>query len=503
MQRTLTKRYIVRLGGLVLCLAVMGCAASDRYQLETIRSQFAPLPQAPDNGAVPPPPAVFDPSAEPLTLARAVALAKANNPDLGMATARIARAQADLAKASAPFYPYLSVYTEYLQGDAPSAYLFKQIDQRKLPPDADFNDPGWFENWESGMRARWNLYNAGRDRLGRETALSGESLAQWTRRGVENRLIALVIQAFYDARAAREFIQTAQASVATVESQLRVMTVRFKAGGALKSDILTLEVRLAQAREDLVGSRNRYRIARAALTNLMGIDPAPALKLADTPLGPETLSFPGSETVPDHAMPETLTEGLAYALTHRPELTQVAERLRQTRMALDSARGGYLPRVDLEARYYLDDPGLAYDTERDNWAAAVILNWDLFSGFRTRADIGAARAAIDEALAADRKTLLEIQFDVQQAYLNLQAAQERLKVALSAVDKAEESLGLVKTQYEGGSATVTRYLEAELDRNQARIRVIAARYDQEKTRAEIGRAIGRWYAAPQPQQDRQ
>jgi outer membrane protein TolC len=67
------------------------------------------------------------------------------------------------------------------------------------------------------------------------------------------------------------------------------------------------------------------------------------------------------------------------------------------------------------------------------------------------------------------------------------------------VDKAEESLDLVKKQYEGGSATVTRYLEAELDSNQARIRAIAARYDREKARAEIGRAIGHWQNQSQPE----
>ena len=73
--------------------------------------------------------------------------------------------------------------------------------------------------------------------------------------------------------------------------------------------------------------------------------------------------------------------------------------------------------------------------------------------------------------------------------------------AYTAVDKAEESLDLVKKQYEGGSATVTRYLEAELDRNQARIRVIVARYDREKARAEVGRAIGYWHQPLGTQED--
>jgi len=85
-----------------------------------------------------------------------------NNPDLLMAMARIERARALLEKSAAPFYPQVNVYTEYVQGDAPSAYLFKSIDQRKLPPDTNFNAPGWFENYESGVSAGINLFNGGR-----------------------------------------------------------------------------------------------------------------------------------------------------------------------------------------------------------------------------------------------------------------------------------------------------------------------------------------------------
>ena len=55
---------------------------------------------------------------------------------------------------------------------------------------------------------------------------------------------------------------------------------------------------------------------------------------------------------------------------------------------------------------------------------------------------------------------------------------------------AEESLSLVAQQYEGGSATVTRYLEAELACNQARLSQAAAINDREKAVADIARAIG-------------
>ena len=97
-------------------------------------------------------------------------------------------------------------------------------------------------------------------------------------------------------------------------------------------------------------------------------------------------------------------------------------------------------------------------------------------------------------LAVDRKTILNAKLEVKNAYLNLGEAQARVAVVRKSVASAEESLKLVKMQYEGGSATITRYLEAELDRNRAKIRATAAFYDYQKAIFEIGRAIGYWYA---------
>ncbi len=163
------------------------------------------------------------------------------------------------------------------------------------------------------------------------------------------------------------------------------------------------------------------------------------------------------------------------------------------RMAMDQIKGQFLPRLDVVGRYYVDDDAMGYNLDRDNWTAALMLNWDLFTGLSTRAEQQRAQAMLEELLAADRKTVLDVKMDVKNAYANLDAAGARLQVAASSVAAAEESLGLVKRQYEGGSATITRYLEAELDRNRSRLNHAVAYFDQRKSEAEVARAIG-YYA---------
>ena len=161
-------------------------------------------------------------------------------------------------------------------------------------------------------------------------------------------------------------------------------------------------------------------------------------------------------------------------------------------MAIDMSRSGYLPRIDFQTRYYVADPEMAYDLDRDNWTAGIMLNWDLFTGFSTKADEKKAEALLKQMLAADRKSVLSVKLDVKNAYLKADEAKARFEVTEKSVAMAEESLKLVQKQYEGGSATITRFLEAELARNRARIRATTAFYDREKARADIGRAIGYW-----------
>lgn len=463
------------LTGLIFLLGfAAGCPSPERYTYDAIRNDTF-------SGMAPPGVAQTHPAhvlpEGSLSLKDAVRIALINNPDLQMAAARIHQTEALIEKSQVAFYPRLGFYTEYLHGNAPSAYLFKKLDQREFDFSQDFNDPGVFDNFESGLNARWNLYRGGRDQLSRRMAETGRDISHLDRQSVHNALVASVIQTYYDYLTAEAFSNIAKDSVATVDDQLRVMTVRFEAGGALKSDLLSLQVRRSEAQEKEVRSRNRMALSRTALANILGIGIRQPLDLEKT-------------TMTELAVPDQFEAGLAYALTHRPEIRGLHEKVRQSRMAVDKAHAGYIPSIDAFGKIYYDDEDMDYDFDEENWTAGILFNWEIFEGFRTRADQHEAQAIFEEMLHRDRKTTLAVELEVKTAYLGLNDARARLEVARRRVANADESLKLVGHQYEGGSATVTRYLEAELASNQARMSRAAAFYDREKALADIARAIG-------------
>lgn len=468
---------------LIMSLSLTGCAFNQAPTYDEIKAESvaAPVSLAKDQkpkssqGSAP-----MDLSGS-LNLKQAVRLALERNPDQEAALARIMRAEALVDQAMAPFYPALSAYGGYTRGDAPSAFLFKTIDQRVFESNTNFNSPGTFQNYELGFNVRWNLFKGGRDLLQRRVAETGLGLSRLDRLSVANALVASVAKTFFNSLASAEFVEAARQSVETVASELKVMKVRQKAGGALKSDVLSLRVRLAQAKENLVTAQKNHRLALAALASLLD---------ADLDVGFEPV-FKGELT---RQLPSKYGNGLKLAFSNRPELMMARKRVISARLGVDMVRAERLPTLDASATYYMAAPTLDFQTDRANWTAGLLANWDIFTGFSTKYGEKAALATLKEMLAADRKATRSVQLDVKTAYLNLEEAGARLVVSRASVAQARESLKLVIRQYQGGSASVTRYLDAELDLTRSRIRAIASRYDHEKAKVDIARSLGLWAA---------
>jgi len=422
-----------------------------------------------------------------LTLEDCIRAALVNNPDIRIAVDRIRQADATLAEASAAFLPVVTAETGFLRADAPSVSLFKTIDSRRFKLGTDFNNPGTFSNFETGLGVRYNLYRGGRDRLRRWVAQTGKDIRQLDRQEVENSLVASVIHAYYDIRAAEDFVQTAHASTETVRAQHQESRVKWEHGATLKSDVLSLEVRLAEAQEREIRAENSRKLTAAALANLLGGD-------ADTPIQLAEADWDPGDIPKDYEL------ALAEALSKRPELLRARQRVEQAAIEVESARRAFLPTADGSARVYWDDPDFEYDDDRTNWVVGVTLQWSLFEGGRRWAQLAMARSVLDEMLDTDRKATLALQLDVKTAYLRLDEARARKEVTRASVAQAEENLSLVRKQYEGGTATVTRYLEAKLMLTRARMRDTQAVYDLEKSLADVARAMG-WLVAAAEKED--
>ncbi len=429
------------------------------------------------------PPAVATPVGLPqeqLTLDDAIAVALDANPDVQAAAARIVEAEAMVGEATAAFYPQIGARLGYARTDNPAQAFGMILNQRRFTFDLDFNNPGATQNVRPEVVGVLSLFNGGKDYHHRAATVLGVQAAKLERRALRNALTDAVIAAYYALVVAPEQVATARASIEAVSSALAQTRALFEAGSALKSDVLSLEVRLAEAREAELRAENGVELSRAGLRALLALPPeAPVVVVPLLDVAPPEL-------------PATFAAALAQATAQRAELAAAARQVAMREHEVKSEQAAYLPRLGAVGTFGNDSRDFELSNRRDSWAFGVAAEIDLFSGFRTRQRVRAAEQRVAAARQAERAARLAVERDVRTAFLAYGEAAQRVEVSRTAVVSAEDALRLVHVQYGAGTVTITRYLEAEAARTGARSRALAARYDLRRSEAGLQKAMGIW-----------
>jgi outer membrane protein TolC len=407
-------------------------------------------------------------ASESWTLERALDYALAHNPDARIAQQRIAAAQAGLEQANSAFWPRLQVQSSYTRTDNPMMVFGSILNQRAYPgPSLNFNDVPDVDDLNARGIVTVPLYAGGRNVAGRQAAKASTEASKQDSAAVRNALGFEVSQTFYTVLKTRQFIHAAEAAVHSFETNLVVAQKRLDGGTLLKSDALDIEVRLAQSREDLVRARNANILAERALRNLLGIE------------GGE---FAVTDTAPVISAPD------AEDFSQRPELAAARERESAAQAQVRSSKSGYQPRVS--AFGSLDhDYGWVTGGDGNSYTAGVMLQWDLWDGFSTRAKAREAKANLESAREEQRKLRLALDLEVEQARLELKAANERLAVSSKAVEQAEESASLTRNRFEQGLALSTQLIDSETALVAARVRRAEAESDQHIAIAALRKAL--------------
>jgi outer membrane protein len=470
-------RHVKATIGIVFCAAHSAALLSDEpvpdsRALATDKGPAAVTPKAFPNAF---------PSEQPLALDDLIALALENNPDMRIATERIGEAKARLGGAMSAFYPRLKTRIAYDYTDNPALAFSMIVSQRQFTPDSNINHPGGTTNFRPEIVGTYSLYRGGQDYQRGKAAELGVEVSTLERGSIRNQLIQMVSSTYYGYLAAQAALAVAERSIEAVRSQLKQTRTRYETGTTLKADVLSIEVQLAQVRDARIQASNAVDLAHTAIKRLLGLP-------ADQPLAVARLTNP-----PIPRSPATLDASLVQALEQRPEVEAAARQIEMRVSELKMARGAHLPKADAFVSYGQDSRSPGFSTAKDNLSAGVAVELELFSGFKTSQRVAAAERKLAQAREAERRVSLNVESEVKAAYLTLQEALERIEVTKASVHQAaEEALRLVTLQWQAGTVTVTRYIDANVDRDQAHSLAIAARYDALRAEAVLKKATGIW-----------
>lgn len=411
--------------------------------------------------------------AEPWTLDRAVATALENSPDARVARARVEAAQAFVDQAGAAWLPQVSVSGRYTDTNSPMMAFGSILNQRAFNFGLDFNHPGRIDNLNATGTVAYNIYSGGRATAGRTAARAGTEAAGHDLRTAQQQLATEVVKAVLNLRKAREAVTAVAGGVQAYEAAAAAARARFDAGQLLKADLLSLEVQLAQTRENLSSARHGAALAGLAFQFVLGLEPAA------TPV----------ELVEDDPALSRLTPPDTHDFSRRPELLGLEARVRAAGAMVEAARGARRPTVNAFASYQYDQ-GWKTDRHGDSWLAGLSVDVNLFDGGQTTGKIRQGNAELTQVKEMLRKATLGIALEVEQARLAHADAAERLAVSGRAVEQAEESARLSRARFEKEALLTADLIGVESRLLEAKLRRTIAAADERLALVELRRALG-------------
>ncbi|MGZ8927875.1 MAG: TolC family protein [Methylobacter sp.] len=421
-------------------------------------------------------------STQSFTLDQAIEHALINNPDMQIAAERIGQAEAQLGVALSAFYPQVTAKVGYDHSNNPAQVFSMIVSQREFTSDSinNINNPGYRQNFRPEIIGKLSLFRGGQDYQNSKAAELGIDAAEFERSTVRNALIEAVTASYYAYLAAQEAHKVAQDSISAIASELKQTKLRYEAGTVLKSDVLSLEVKLAEAQEAQIRAANGIELSKTGLATLLGLSADQAFTVAS------------SSMLPEAKLSASFNDLLELAMTQRPEVKAASNQVEISQRRVKSAQGAYLPKADAYVSYGQNSESPGFYSSKDNVTAGVSVEMDLFSGLETKNRVSAAERKAAEARETERKTKLAIEQEVKTAFLKLQEALARMRVAEASVAAAEEALRLVNEQRRAETVVVTRYIEAEVAKNRAHSNTIAAHYDALSAEAALKKAVGDW-----------
>ena len=387
-----------------------------------------------------------------------VEAALANNLDLAQSSARLEQARAQLAGARAGYLPQVSA-----SGRVQQDVLDNSADEPFISLGAD-------AGWELDLFGR---IGAGVAASEADLAAAGYSLSDL------QRLIAgQVALATISARATAMQLAIARDTLNYQDENLQIARWRVQAGLVSSLDVEQARSQRAQTAATIPLLESNLAATANAISTLIGEPPGRVLELLDAPAAipapPEVAGF----------------EAPAEVLRRRPDVRGAEAALVANMARIDVARAQLLPGIQLGGTIGTSSLGLGSLFDVITGGVFGSISQLIFDGGRTQAQVDSASAGAEGALAAWRLSILGALEEVETAAVDLDRSGERVGIYAEALDAANNSAILARSQYEAGLTDFRNLLTSENQLLSARNAQVGAEADRASAFVRLTQALG-------------
>lgn len=411
-----------------------------------------------------------------LSVSDAVKLALVHNKMLQQTLEERTVAEGQIVSSRSAYLPGVTLSTQYRREELVPSF---DIAFPGAPP--EHVQIGTLNSYSAALTVTQPLYAGGAITAQVQLARLSSLLADQTIRAATQDVVYATENAYYNLLLSQHLVDIGTEEVRAARAHLEDVQKK-RAGGVVSDyDVLRAQVELSNSEANLIRSKNAINIARANLIKTLGI-----AQESDFTLSDEFVYAP---------VKFSMEEAVKTAFTNRPDLYSNEYQIRQQREQLRLARSRYLPNVSAYFTNTWANPSPTSFGSSTNewgriWQAGVQGAWPIFDGFQREGNVIQQKARLKQAQINLVNTEETAVFELTQAILSVENAEEFVQSQRLNVERATEGLRLADVGYQQGIKTQVEVIDAQSAVTQARVNYLQAIYQHVVAKLAVQRAMG-------------
>ena len=270
-------------------------------------------------------------------------------------------------------------------------------------------------------------------------------------------------------------MRSAQAQLETADALFKQTSQQRQVGVVAQVDVDRSEVQLLTQKQRLVSLQNDLAKQKINLARMTGLPPTDQYDVAGE--------------IPFSALsPLSLDEALRHAFEQRSDLKATEAQIRAAQRTLAAARAERLPSASLSGDYGVigTNPTQSHGT----FAVTGTLRIPLWQGGRAEGDAEQAHAALSQREAEREDLKSQIEAEVRNAFLDLQAASSQVEVAERNIQVATETVELTKQRFQAGVTNNVELVQAQESLAVANLDYINSLFAHNLAKLSLARSMG-------------
>lgn len=267
-----------------------------------------------------------------------------------------------------------------------------------------------------------------------------------------------------------------------VENHLNDTKNFFNNGLATQNDVLKMQVQLSNTSLMIIDAENNIELARTAFNKSLGL-----------PLSGKTEINTEEIIVKDNF--NDYLSLINEANENRSDLKSTGMRIEATKENITANRSGYFPQVYIGGNYYMSRPNQRYQPPEDvfhgTWDLGITLSWDIWTWGNISSQVIQAEQNLIQVQTLQEQIKDNIELEVNQDYLLLKSAKEKLGVLEKTIEQAEENLRTSNEKYKNQLATSSDLIDAENSVIGAQTSYKTTLVDYQIAKIKLEKALGR------------